>query len=86
MAVDGYYAGMGLITLLHTWSPVAPAVGLLFTALDPVLIPDSRSATTVGAYDSAWGAGTQREVPADAEAVVLNVTVTDTSASSYLTE
>ncbi|WP_208027901.1 hypothetical protein [Rhabdothermincola sediminis] len=71
----------------------APAAG--FTSLTPVRIQDSRpSGPQVGPYGSPWGAGTSRDVvvaggtspvPADATAVVLNATVTNTTASSYLT-
>ena len=93
VAVDGYNAAMGTIALFHTWAPDTPPVGVLFTALTPARILDSRAATTVGPYSSAWGAGVQRVVPvagvggvpADAVSVVLNVTVTGTTAGSYLT-
>ena len=93
VAVAGYNAAMGAVTLLHTWTPDTPAVGSLFTALTPARILDSRAATTVGPYSSAWGSGMQRTVPvggvggvpADAVSVVLNVTVTGTTAASYLT-
>ena len=52
----------------------------------------SRPATKVGVVRVAVAGGTSRDiavgglagVPADADAVVLNVTVTDTTASSYL--
>jgi hypothetical protein len=68
--------------------------GAGFTALEPMRVLDSRPAPeTVGSYATPWGAGTDREVtvagvgtvPADAEAVVLNATVTGTSAESFLT-
>ena len=64
-----------------------------FTSLAPVRVLDSRPSSQVGPYGSPWGAGTQRDlvvggtsgVPSDADAVVLNVTVTDTTGSSFLT-
>ncbi|MEZ5145257.1 MAG: hypothetical protein R2726_22505 [Acidimicrobiales bacterium] len=68
--------------------------GAGFTAQAPARILDSRPPPEqVGPYGSPWGAGTDREVqvagvggvPADAEAVVLNATVTATSAESFLT-
>ncbi len=64
-----------------------------FHPLSPVRVLDSRPAgPQVGPYGTPWGAGQTRDVtvagvagvPADADAVVLNVTVTDTTASSYL--
>jgi Tol biopolymer transport system component len=70
-----------------------PAPGARFTPLDPVRILDSRPLPyQVGPYSTPWQAGTTRDVqvagvggvPAGAEAVVLNVTVTGTTASSYL--
>jgi hypothetical protein len=68
--------------------------GAGFTSLAPVRIQDSRpSGPQVGPYGTPWGQGTTRDVvvagvggvPADATAVVLNATVTGTTASSYLT-
>ena len=64
-----------------------------FTSLPPARVLDSRPATNVGDFATPWTTGTSRDVivggrggvPADADAVVLNVTVTDTSASSFLT-
>ncbi len=67
--------------------------GSLFTSLAPRRILDSRPASVVGPYSTPWTGGQTREVtvtgglsgvPADAQAVALNVTVTGTSASSYL--
>ncbi len=71
-----------------------PGTGNLFHALAPVRILDSRAgAGNVGAYATPWVAGTTRSVavgglggvPVDADSVVLNVTVTDTTGSSFLT-
>jgi Fibronectin type III domain len=64
-----------------------------FTSLTPVRVLDSRAGFQVGPYNTPWSAGTSRNVtvggvdgvPADADAVVLNVTAADTTASSYLT-
>jgi hypothetical protein len=67
-------------------------LGAGFTSLDPVRILDSRPGSQVGPFSSPWGAGVTRDVtvagvggvPVDAEAVVLNVTVTGTTDRSYL--
>ena len=67
-----------------------PAADTL-VAVSPTRVLDSRDGT--GGYSTPWGAHAQRDlaiagvatVPADADAVLLNVTVTDTSAPSYLT-
>jgi hypothetical protein len=65
-----------------------------FTSLAPVRIQDSRPASQVGPFATPWGGGITRSVtvtggstgvPADADSVVLNVTATGTTASSYLT-
>ncbi|MFN8040050.1 MAG: fibronectin type III domain-containing protein [Acidimicrobiales bacterium] len=64
-----------------------------FTAQAPSRILDSRPPPEqVGPYSTPWGPGTDREVavagvagiPADADAVVLNATVTGTTAESFL--
>ncbi len=64
-----------------------------FTSLTPARILDSRPGTgNVGGFTTPWGAGTSRDlqvggvggVPSDADAVVLNVTVTGTTAGSFL--
>ncbi len=69
------------------------ATGDGFTSLAPARILDSRPGVgNTGGYTSPWGPGLSRDVvvggrggvPANADAVVLNVTATDTSASSYL--
>jgi hypothetical protein len=61
-----------------------------YTATQPSRVLDTR--TGVGGSTSAWAPGEMREVgvatggvPADATAVVVNVTVTETTAASYLT-
>ena len=68
------------------------AVGDLFTGITPTRILDSRPAFQVGPYSTPWAAAETREVtvadgttvPADADAVTLNVTATQTNAVSYL--
>jgi len=71
-----------------------PATGDLFHALTPARIVDSRPAPeTVGPFATPWTAGLSRDVPVTgvggvpvgADAVVLNVTVTGTTAGSFLT-
>ena len=61
--------------------------------LTPARILDSRpSGPNIGAYDTPWGAGTTRDVqvagvggvPSGVDGVVLNVTVTNTTAPSFL--
>jgi hypothetical protein len=69
----------------------AQGTGYAFTGSTPTRIMDTRF--NIGGYGSPFGPNTTRSltvagvgpVPADAKAVVLNVTVTDTSAQSYLT-
>jgi subtilisin family serine protease len=64
-----------------------------FTSLAPKRILDSRPASNSGAFASPWTAGVSRDVavgglagvPEDADAVVLNVTVTDATSPSHLT-
>jgi probable HAF family extracellular repeat protein len=73
-------------------NPVTPVAGDRFTSLTPVRIQDSRPASKVGPYSTPWSTQTIREVvvagtagvPVDATAVALNVTVTNTTASSNL--
>jgi hypothetical protein len=73
-------------------APVTP--GVKFTSLNPARILDSRpSGPQVGPYGTPWAANSDREVqvtgvgsvPGDAKAAVLNVTVTSTTAASFLT-
>ena len=72
----------------------SPGSGHLFHPLPPARIQDSRPAgPQVGPYATPWGHGAVRDlqvagaggVPASAAAALLNVTVTATTASSYLT-
>ncbi|MFN8040837.1 MAG: TNT domain-containing protein [Acidimicrobiales bacterium] len=66
-------------------------IPLRFHPLDPTRIIDSRPGG-VGPFTTPWGPGQTRDitvagnagVPANAEAVILNVTVTDTTAPSFL--
>lgn len=72
--------------------PIEVGSATRFHALDPVRVLDSRPGQeTVGPYATRWGPGTRRSVPVvggavpdDAAAVVLNVTVTGTTAASFL--
>ncbi len=71
--------------------------GAGFTAVNPTRIVDSRASKAIGGYSTPWAAGATREVtvagtgvgpddvPAGADAVVLNVTATNTTAASHLT-
>ena len=68
--------------------------GKAFHPVSPGRILDSRPPPSqVGLYSTPWGSGAQRDiavfgfggVPADAESVVMNTTVTDTTGSSFLT-
>jgi len=65
--------------------------GTRFTGTVPFRILDTRPATQVGPYGQPLGPNSTLSVPvtggvpAGATAVVLNVTVTDTTAASYLT-
>jgi hypothetical protein len=72
---------------------VVPAAGSLYHPITPTRILDSRPATQVGPDSTPWGQAESRAVtvagvagvPSDATAVALNVTVTDTTASGFLT-
>ena len=76
-------------------SPVTPAAPNLFHPQAPVRVLDSRPGVgNIGGFTTPWAGGTSRKVavvggvsgvPADATAVVLNVTVTNTTGSSFLT-
>jgi len=70
-------------------------VGAGLTSLTPVRVTDSRPSSQVGPFSSPWapgqtrdvavaGAGSTAGVPADAAAVVVNATVTDTTGYSNL--
>ncbi len=70
----------------------APSTGGVLTGVTPTRVLDSRDGT--GGFSTPWGAGQVRElvvrggsapVPEWATAVVLNVTVTQPSASSFVT-
>ena len=66
-------------------------IPLRFHPIEPARIVDSRP-PGIGGYSTPWGPGQTRDVqvtgvggvPANAEAVILNVTVTDTTAPSFL--
>jgi hypothetical protein len=70
-----------------------PPTATYYHALTPTRILDSRPGpSNVGPYDTKWGPNVTRDVevagfggvPADAESVALNVTVTGTTAGSFL--
>lgn len=71
----------------------SPNTGKLFHPLSPVRIQDSRAAYQVGPFNSPWGANVTRDitatntagVPSGADSVLMNVTVTNTTAASFLT-
>ena len=80
-------------TFTHGPPPAEPPPTTYYHPLTPARILDSRAGSGVGDWDTKWGPNTTREVavagfsgvPADADAVALNVTVTGTTASSLLT-
>ena len=86
-------AGAGLVDANAMLGALTACPASLFHPVDPVRVLDSRPATKVGSYNTPWTSGTSRDVavggvsgiPADADAVVLNVTVTGTTGSSFLT-
>ncbi|MGZ4708512.1 MAG: family 43 glycosylhydrolase [Acidimicrobiales bacterium] len=67
--------------------------GAAFHPLTPARVQDSRPPTPVGAFTTPWGPGTTRSIPVggaggvppDAQAVLANATVTDTTSGSFLT-
>ncbi len=67
--------------------------GAGYTPLTPERVLDSRPASQVGPHGTPWGPATQRDVvvagagsvPPGADAVVLNITATETTAASHLT-
>ena len=75
-------------------APATPSAGDAFHALTPARVVDSRPGTgNIGGYTSPWGSAMTRNVtiggaggvPSNADAVVLNVTETGATGSSYLT-
>jgi outer membrane protein assembly factor BamB len=64
----------------------ATMTGKLFVSLSPVRIADTRSTASIGAASTfTLAVGGVAGVPATATAVILNVTVTNTTAPSFLT-
>ena len=72
-------------------NPVTPTTSDYFHALTPARVLDSRpSGPQVGPYGTPWGQGISRDVqvggqggvPMGADAVILNVTVTNTTAET----
>ncbi|MFM8236840.1 MAG: hypothetical protein ACKOBG_03660, partial [Actinomycetota bacterium] len=77
-----------------TTTTIAPApTALRFIAVNPTRILDSRAASSVGDFTTAWGAGTVRDVqvagrggvPVGAAAVVLNLTAVAPTAAGAVT-
>jgi hypothetical protein len=91
-----YRCGDGFVTKLSPGNGTPPRIaGGKYNALPPFRILDTRSGSQVGPYRQAVGPGGSIDVqvagfpgsgvPSNAAAAVLNVTVTDTTAPSYLT-
>ncbi len=86
-------AGAGLVDANAMLGAITPCPASLFHPVTPVRVLDSRPATKVGSFSTPWVGGTSRDVaiggvsgiPANVDAVVLNVTVTNTTGSSFLT-
>ncbi|HEY8745862.1 MAG TPA: hypothetical protein VIU62_22470, partial [Chloroflexota bacterium] len=85
-------AGVVSATVSHSITLVSASTGNPYNPVAPARLLDTR--TGLGGYSTPFGAGTARAVQVTGlggvpstgvSAVVLNVTVTDTSASSYLT-
>lgn len=74
-------------------TPIVADLGGWYTPVVPARILDSRPESRVGPYSSAWGPGDVRDVavtdvggvPADAEAVVVNLTGVLPTAATHLT-
>ncbi len=87
-AVSSLGAGVGSAPIAAT-----PQADTTYHPIAPVRVQDSRPESHLGNYVSPWGPGTTRTVqvagvsgiPADARAVAMNVTVTSTTAASFLT-
>lgn len=72
-------------------TPIVVGSADRFHAIDPFRVQDSRIESQVGPYSTKWGPQNTRDVkvtggvvPEDAAAVVMNVTVTGTTADSFL--
>jgi hypothetical protein len=92
VSIFNYAGSVDVVADVQGWfddgsDPTADAL----VAVSPVRVLDSRDGT--GGYTTPWGPGTTRAlsvagvagVPAGVDAVMLNVTVTDTSTGSFLT-
>jgi hypothetical protein len=87
-----FNAGGNVDVIIDVVGWYGTAAGDGYNPVGPSRILDSRSSSQVGPYSTPWGPGTQRDVtvagvggvPVDADAVVLNVTATGTTASSFL--
>jgi hypothetical protein len=92
--VNVYNAQGSVDVVLDVVGYYREGVGARFEPRTPVRVLDSRpNGPNVGPYRTPWGPGGAREVrvagtkgvPADAAAVVVNATATNTTADSYLT-
>jgi subtilisin family serine protease len=92
VVVNGWIGYTGQVRLKTTWQPDPAAPATRYVPLDPVRILDSRAPSQIGPFSTPWGPGKSRDVtvagasgvPIDATAVALNVTVTGTTGSSFL--
>ena len=87
---QGVVDGPGPVAFVANFPPDVPATGSVFQPVAPTRLLDSRTAT--GGWNGKLVAGSPRPltvagangVPADATAVVLNLTVTDVTEMTYL--
>jgi len=87
-----YNPGGNVDVIIDFVGAYIPFDGSLYNSVEPKRILDSRPASQVGPLSTPWTAGVTRNVtvadgsvvPADATAVVLNVTATNTTANSFL--
>ena len=89
-----FFASQSVNVISDVQGYFAPGVGAEFTAVGPVRVMDTRDGTGVdGHHPGPNGAGEVRRlhlggtngIPADARAVLLNVTVTEAAGKGYLT-
>ncbi|MEZ5207553.1 MAG: fibronectin type III domain-containing protein [Acidimicrobiales bacterium] len=92
-AINVYNASGAVHVIVDVVGWYGPADGDGYTALVPKRVLDTRPSSQVGPYGTPWPAGTTRDitvaggttgVPADADGVVLNVTITGPTAASFL--
>lgn len=88
-----FSVGVDVPTAAADEAPPIAAESGLFHPMLPVRVVDSRRTSSVGPFTTPWNTDTQREitvagtagVPADAEAVILNVTGVSPRLPTYLT-